>query len=333
MRTLSDFFNQSQADLAISSLGRRVAPISAETFAAFEREEQPWPLPWTGKAQFACAMRWPESGADPLIWFLALPLDEQGQLLPAPRDALLDRLLKTLETRPGVAGDNLMKDNPVAFEPELHQRAVLHARLSRRFEQPLGAQADLARRYLLGDDAINWQMLGLQGLANQVVGADAAIERALVDRLEQLPRDVILPLCYLLEHGDTPSSLVPGLQLMLDEARQQQDLERYCALLRALVGSDDASVGAWLDAWLEDDELMAADCLAAVAARGWQFLEHETRLIRYLERLATCEEANFRSVVRDLALIPRLRLPILMSLRQAPGDSAIGRRLGQLPDH
>lgn len=328
MQTLSDFFTQSGAEFALSALGRRVAPISREAFADFEREKQAWPLPWTGKAQIACALRWATSGRDPLIWFLSLPLDEQGRLIPAPRDAFLDRLLQTLGARaPRFHAENLMQDNPLAFEPELHQRAVLHARLSRLFGQIPSAHAEMAGRYLLGDDAVHWQMLGLQGLADQVVARPPAIVSALSARLSALPREVMIPLCYLMEHGDTPEALLVPLRHRLDEAHRAQDLELFCALLRTILGSDESEVGDWLDDWLADDDLMAADCLAAIAARGWQYLEHETRLERYLERLAACPAANFRVVVRDLALIPRLRLPILMSLRQAPADSAVHRRV------
>lgn len=333
MQTLSDFFTHSGAQIALSTLGRRVAPLSSRTFEAFEREQQAWPLPWNGHAQLACALRWPAAGPDPVIWFLSLPLDEQGLLAPAPRDTFLERLLQTL----GAQGDdasaqpveNLMQDNPLAFEPELHQRALLHARLSRQFDQPTSPHTEMARRYLLGDSSLNWQMIGLQGLADLVVTQDPELTAALGQRLPRLPREVLIPLCYLLEHGDTPQELLLPLWQLLEPAREAQDLERYCAVLRALLGSDTQQVGEWLDRWLEDDDLMAADCLVAIAARGWHHLEHETRLWCFLERLARCTQINFRRVVRDLALIPRLRLPILMMLRQAPRDCAVGQRVAE----
>jgi len=344
MQTLSDFFTHSRADLALSALGRRVTPISRDTFAAFEQEREPWPLPWNGRAQLACAMHWAALQGDPAIWFLSLPLDEQGLLVPAARDTFLQRLLQTLDTPSTSSVDqptnsptqdlltrgvstqsNLMQDNPLVFEPELHQRALLHARLSRRFGQPSSTHSDLARRYLLGASELNWQMLGLQGLADQVVEQDPAVIDALRSNLAILPREVVLPLCYLMEHGDTPSELLTTLWDALARAREAQDIETFCALLRALLGSNDTRVGDWLDRILDDEDLMAADCLAAIAARGWHHLEHESRLEQFLERLANCADANFRPVIRDLALIPRLRLPILMMLRQAPADSSLGR--------
>lgn len=323
----------SGAQTALSSLGRRVAPLSSQDFEAFEHERQAWPLPWNGHAQLACTLCWPATGSDPVIWFLSLPLDEQGLLIPAPRDAFLDRLLQTLGTPGNGASpqpvENLMQDNPLAFEPELHQRALLHARLSQQFGRPRSAHAEMARRYLLGDTAFNWQMIGLQGLADVVVRQDPELTAALCQRLPRLPREVLIPLCYLLEHGDATQALLVPLWQQLEPAREAQDLELYCALLRALLGSETPRVGEWLDDWLEDDDLMAADCLVAIAARGWHHLEHEARLWRFLDRLARCDQISFRRMIRDLALIPRLRLPLLMMLRQAPRDSAVGRRVAE----
>ncbi|WP_110666170.1 DUF3549 family protein [Salinicola halophilus] len=334
MQTLSDFFKQTNADVAIFALGRRVQMMPREAFETFEREQTPWPLPWQGQAQLACAIRWPEMD-DPAIWFIALPLDEQAMLSPAARDAFLERLLRTIGSTPGAASgdaapvENLMQDNPVAFDPEVHQRALLHAWLSRHFDRPVSPHAELARRYLANEETVSWQMVGLQGLADLVVDPNALEEGTWQRRLPELPREVLLPLCYLLEHGHASESLVEALIAQLSPAWAQGDLELYCALIRAVVGSDSALASAWLEAWLDETPARAADCLVAVAARGWHHLEHETRLERFLNRLATCEKLNFRRVIRDLALIPRLRLPIVMMLRQAPTESAVGRRVAE----
>ncbi len=330
MQTLSDFFAQSGAEVALASLGRRVAPLTHDTFEAFERERQAWPLPWNAQAQFACALRWPAAGADPVVWFLTLPLDEQGMLSPASRDAFLERLLLTLgasgEALDTSAPDNLMQNNPVALEPELHQRALLHARLSRHFAQPPSPQRDLAARYLAGDAEVHWQLLGLQGLA------DGSSTPTLRPAPPSPPAGSATaggadPAVLSDGAGDLPASLHAPLIGCLAHAHADQDLERYCALPVRPAGQSRCHGEHLAEQWLEYDELMAADCLVAVAARGWHHLEDEGRLTRFLDRRAASEQLHFRRVVRDLALIPRLRLPILMMLRQAPRDSALGRRV------
>ena len=50
----------------------------------------------------------------------------------------------------------------------------------------------------------------------------------------------------------------------------------------------------------------------------------------FLTRLASCPQANFAALARDLALIPRLRLPVLMTLRNASADSPLGQALAAL---
>ncbi|EWH02542.1 hypothetical protein Q427_08020 [Halomonas sp. BC04] len=143
IHTLHDFFVRTGAEVRAYHLGRRVEPCSLETLADFEAGILPWPSPWQSQARISLVFRLGDM-SDPLIWFLALPLDEQGQLVPASRDAFLQRLLETLgrsvqqvgRTEPGPSIDNLMKDNPLAFTPSLHFQAVLHARASQDMGKP-----------------------------------------------------------------------------------------------------------------------------------------------------------------------------------------------------
>ncbi|MGS0466485.1 DUF3549 family protein [Cobetia marina] len=71
-------------------------------------------------------------------------------------------------------------------------------------------------------------------------------------------------------------------------------------------------------------------CVVAIAARGYAHLEDAERLPTFLVRLANCPQASFQALARDLALIPRLRLPVLMTLRNAEPDSALGLALASL---
>ena len=72
------------------------------------------------------------------------------------------------------------------------------------------------------------------------------------------------------------------------------------------------------------------DVLAAIAGRGWQYLEDGQRLPLFLQRLAEDERTDFAAVIRDIALIPRLRLPVMMALRDASPGSAIQQRLANM---
>ncbi|SDK61506.1 DUF3549 family protein [Billgrantia gudaonensis] len=336
IHTLNDFFQRSGAEVRAYHLGRRVEPFSLDTLAAFESGELAWPAPWQGEARLGLVFRLGDM-PDPVIWFLALPLDEQGKLDPAPRDAFVQRLLETLgrnaqslEAAPPGKADNLMHDNPLAFTPSLPFRAVLHARATRDMGQPASQHLEPVEAYLSGQQAIDWQALGLQGLADYAVRLDAGAARALAERLATLPAEALTSLCYCLEHVAIPDELAHALRRRGELAATQGDIEVFCACVRAMGGASTAIAGDWFDILLADPDACGPDMLAAIAGRGWVHLEHASRLPQFLARLAETPHADFASMARDLALIPRLRLPVLMTLREAQADSAIGRRLAEL---
>ncbi len=338
IHTLHEFFLRTGADVSLYHMGRRVEPCPLEALASLENDAASWPLPWQGQARLGIVFRLGDL-ADPLIWFLALPLDEQGQLVPAPRDAFLQRLLVTLGHNVERGGhepggkaeiDNLMHDNPLAFTPSLPFQALLHARATHDMDKPASPHLEPVEAYLSGQQQVDWQFLGLQGLADYVVRLDDEAAQALVSTLPSLPAEVLLSLCYCLEHVAIPDRLATALRDRGEQAAQAGQLELLCACVRGVGGASAAIAGAWYDALLDDPAACGPDLLAAIAGRGWTHLEDGERLPRFLTRLAQQPNADFASAARDLALIPRLRLPVLMILREAGQDTSIGRRLASL---
>ncbi|MDW5378180.1 DUF3549 family protein [Halomonas sp. HP20-15] len=333
IHTLCEFFARSGAQARFYALGRRVVACSEATLAAFESGDRPWPLPWLGQAQLACVFRLGDAD-DPLIWFLSLPLDEQGLLVPAPRDAFLQRLLETLgRSANRLQGedqriDNLMQDNPLAFTPDIVQRAMLHARASVDMGRPASEHFELAEGYLLAvDETGQWPALGLQGLADFSVRHDHAQAGSLAARLHALPVEVLRPLSHCLEHVEPSVELVQALIARGEAAAHEGDLETFSACVRSVGQGETALVGPWYDALLADRAACGPDLLAAIAARGWAHLEHAQRLPLFLDALARHSPAGFTAVVRDMALLPRLRLPLLMYLRQVSPESPVGQCL------
>ncbi|PMR75333.1 DUF3549 family protein [Billgrantia endophytica] len=336
IHTLHDFFVRTGAEVRAYHLGRRVEPCNLEVLESFEAGNTPWPQPWQGQARLGLVFRLGDA-PDPLIWFLALPIDEQGLLVPAPRDAFLQRLLETLGRSVQHAGgkgdgriDNLMQDNPLAYTPSLPFQAMLHARASHDMDMPASPHLEPVEAYLSGQQALDWQALGLQGLADYVVRLDDDTSQLLSARLTDLPNEVLTSLCYCLEHRQVPDALTRALRHRGERAAAEGDIERFCACVRAVSGGSPALVGDWFDTLLADPDACGPDLLAALAGRGWAHLEDAERLPRFLARLAEEPRADFAAVARDLALIPRLRLPVLMALREAGPDTVIGQRLAGL---
>ncbi|GED22048.1 DUF3549 family protein [Halomonas halmophila] len=335
--SLHDFFVRTGAEVRLYHLGRRVVPCELESLRALEHDGAAWPAPWQSQARLAMVFRLGDL-QDPLIWFLALPLDEQGHLDPAARDAFLQRLLETLGRNVQGLGredsseiDNLMKDNPLAFTPSTTFQAMLHARASHDFERPASQHLEPVEAYLSSQQPLDWQALGLQGLADFAVRMDADTQHQLARSIARLPSEVLVSLCYCLEHVAILDELADRLRQRGEQAASDGDIETFCACVRAVSGADEERTGDWYDTLLADEQACGPDLLAAMAGRGWHHLEHAERLPRFLTRLANEPRADFSAVARDLALIPRLRLPVLMTLREAEPTSPIGRRLTSLP--
>ncbi|WP_447555949.1 DUF3549 family protein [Vreelandella sp. EE22] len=337
LTTLDEFFKRSGAEVSFYHMGRRVAPCARETLSSFERSEAPWPEPWQGQARIAAVFRLGDMN-EPAIWFLALPLDEQGMLSPASRDGFLNRLLETLGRnvnslgQSDAKGDHFMKDNPLAFTPNLHFQAMLNARATADHGRAASQHYEPVEAYLSGQQTFDWQALGLQGIADYTVRSDAPAQDRLARMISQqrLEEEVIRALCLCLEHCVLSESLVQALIEQGERSAGAGDVETLCACVRGVGSSPSQAVGAWYQSLLEDPAACGPDLLAAIAGRGWTQLENAERLPLYLERLAEQPHTNFTAVVRDIALIPRLRLLVLTMLRDAPEGGAVQARLANI---
>lgn len=330
--TLSDLFEHAQFPFRIYHLGRRVMPCSRAHFRAFEEEKIAWESPFKGEARFALVIDDPTGHPDQSrIWCLALPLDEQGQLQPAPRDAFLRRLIEAgvdASVRSEEEGQHdPMKDNPLAYAPDMMARAMLHAWLCHENDLPLSDAAQCVARYIATPttaDVPQWEELSLQGIADWAVQLSVEDKALLAIQLPLLDDAVVSALCQCLEHAPFQhDALAAALR-----TRTAPHDNLYALGLRAVIGTQTDTASHWLDELLAG--AMDVETLAIISLRGWQHLEHEARLQAFLEALASTPEVNLHDSLRDLALIPRLRLPVIMALQQASAASALGRRLGEM---
>ncbi|MYL24186.1 DUF3549 family protein [Halomonas alkaliantarctica] len=335
IHTLDDFFLRSGADVSLYHMGRRVTPCPRDALTALETGNAPWPEPWQGQARLSIVFRLGNM-PEPAIWFLSLPLDEQGHLSPAQRDAFLQRLLETLGRSAALSEESacevehLMKDNPLAFTPTLPFQAMLNARATHDLDLPASQHLEPVEAYISRQQSFDWQALGLQGVADFVVRMDDTQTQQLACTLETLPVAMLHSLCYCLEHVALPATLVNALRDRGELAAQQGDVETLCACVRAVGSSQASHVGEWYHQLLEDAHACGPDLLAAIAGRGWMHLEDSARLPLFLTRLAEETRSDFGAAVRDLALIPRLRLPVIMLLRDAPPGSPVQQRLAAI---
>lgn len=336
IQTLDEFFTRSGANVSLYHMGRHVVACPRASLTSFERGDMAWPEPWQNQARLAIVFQLGDM-PEPAIWFLALPIDEQGMLAPVQRDAFVNRLLETLGRTVFQVGheqtadvDHLMKDNPLAFTPSVTFQALLNARATFDAGLPASQHFEPVDAYFSQQQSIDWEALGLQGIADYVVRMTPLEADVLAKRVPELPAAVIHSLCYCLEHQPLPPSLVEALYRLGEDAAHKGDVETLCACLRGVGSTETLAVGNWYTALLKDSAACGPDVLAAIAGRGWLHLEDGERLPLFLQRLAEDARTDFANVVRDLALIPRLRLPVMVALRDAPNGSPIQRRLATM---
>ncbi len=327
--TLVDLFTHADITPRIYHLGRRVMPCSLEQFSAFEAQQIAWPQPWQSQAQVALVFT-PASEREPIIWCLAFPLDEQSMLVPAPRDHFLEQLMSTFRREPdgSMALDSAaetLKDVAIALQPSDLIRAILHARIAHDLELPASHYHDAASAYYLSEENTQaWHELGLQGIADLVIRRTDEDERRLSHRLDALPDQAFIALCDCLAHA--PVQQTSLLEAMIDQhAALEMGHPRQQAVLSAILASPLERAGEWLETLLHRS--LDATALATIAARGWHHLEHERRSIDYLVNISQLAAHDFRVLVRDLTRIPRLRLPMIMAMKQASPGSPLWQQI------
>lgn len=339
---LLEFLEESGAQVRVYDMGRRVAKISRNDFLKFERTEIPYSQPLRSQAWLALSISDTHGKREPLIWFLRLPLDEQGKLLQASRDYFLHRLLEAaLEKPDGPASEkaaaDAFKDNPYVFKPRADRMAVIHAKLSRDLNQPASRFLSHARDYFLGKvDWDQWSFVGYQGIADIAARiADQDTEKVLVRAIPRLPDEPLVALCHCLENEPLPLQLSGALRdrLSTELANNQPDISVVTALIRGLSNSISQTTQQHVfDSMMSHPLGSHIEVLAAISGRAWEQLKPPRQMARYLELLAsnTEDQAVFNEVITDLLRLPGLRKPVLEAVRDPARSDTLASRFQAL---
>ncbi len=336
-QTLIDFIQSTDAHFQLFDMGRRVSTLSSATFAGFEQAQLPYPLPYMQQAWIAVLLWNPQQATQQLIWFLKLPLDEQGLLVQAARDDFLQRLARCVGNQllEHSAEQDPLKDNPFSFTPDPDKMAAFHAQAGVILDQPVSAFYQPGRDYLSGLRGYdNWRTLGLQGIADICSRLQQHSNASVLNAaIEHLPLEPLAAFAAQLEHQPLPSSLSQTLA-----RRLHRELEtNHCApgliaaLLRGLSLSDsDALRHTALEQVLQSRYATDVEVLVAIASRCWQDLATAELCRLFLEALAGNDagQSCFNRILADLVFIPGMRSPIMGGLRNPERSAALAQALG-----
>ncbi|SEK83091.1 Protein of unknown function [Colwellia chukchiensis] len=334
--SISALLNLSGSQYRIYDIGRRVDHISNEQFAEIEAAQLPYPYPIQGHAMFAVVF-WQNVVAAPFLWFVKLPLDEQGLLNQGARNhfiaIIIEALGEDLSVDPSEQQDALLKKNPYHFTPAQYKLAAINSAVAQSLARPASKYYQPVKEYLTGANGWHaWQNIGVQGLTDFAYRLnDDNQSDILVSALESLPEQVLVPLCTALENIALPDALAQQLATCFTTAYQAKQSVKATALLRALASSTQLTTTQTLLDDLLDKTTLSADILIIIAGRLWPILTNPPRLLRYIELLAvTSDKALFPAVFKDLVAIPTIRPLLLQAIRSPKRSSDLSQAIGTL---
>jgi len=339
--TLLQFLAGTGARLRLYDMGRRVVQITRGQFLRFEQNQLPYPTPLNQQAWLALLLQEQKSSAEPVVWFLKFPLDEQAKLSLAARDDFMHRLVEHLGSdRTGTSDkdgriETALENNPYGFKPRDDRLAIFHARISRLLKKPASKYYDHARAYFRGDLGWDqWSFVGYQGIADIAARLDEAEnERMLIAALPELPITPLEAICHCLENETVSVQLATAL-LGACHTRLQQEHPSADAVAATVRGiSRTRAVN--LRRQLIGDVLASplaekAVVLAAVSGRAWESLTEDAMAALFLEKLARNGEGElfFNQCLSDLLFIPGMREPLLRAVRTPDRSTALSKAVG-----
>lgn len=342
INTITEFLETTGAKLRFFDMGRRVAKISREQFLKFEKNDIPYPYPLQQQAWFALLFLDKKKPQEPLIWFLRMPLDEQGKLLLAARDDFMHRLIervgeKMQAEQGGEEIEAALQDNPYSFKPNEDRMAVFHARISSNMKSPPSKFYDHARRYFAGELGWDqWSFVGYQGIADIAARHDEPdTESLLITAITEMPGQPLVALCHCLENETISVTLTEALFARAQQALQQEapDLNLLAALLRGSALSKSKTVQQQLiHALLSSPCGNHIEMLSALSGRAWEQLQDPAIRMQFLERLAdnSAGQEAFNLCMADLLFIPGMREPVLSAVRDPNRSTQLSEAIGAM---
>ncbi len=341
INTITDFVKSLDAELRVFDMGRKVYRLSNNQFQTFENFKAPYPTPLQRHAWLGILIWWNETKDEPLIWFLKLPLDEQGIIIPASRDDFIQRLMKAVQNRlnnPESKEQSILNESNLAFTPNQERMAAFHSKISHFLNKNASSFYEPAISYLKQEQTEqSWESIGLQGLADvcarlEEMNHDELITKALA-WLPETPKQIVLS---LLENESPSTELTQAIlkQAKTELTKETPDILTLIALLRALSGSKATQPRQDLILKMLNIPSIGGnlEVLSTIASRCWKDLENEELCYQLFEKIAHQESAEyiFIQFFTDLVAIPGVRPWLMNTIRRTERSEALSKCIGSL---
>lgn len=337
IESISEFLLHAGTNFQVFDMGRQLAPMDAQTFMDIENGMMTVPQPRQRHAWFGIVFWNTSQPAHEYIWFIKLPVDEQGLLVTASRNHFLQIIVDALGQSLTDEGEDAqtLPDNPYNFVPTQTLMAQFNAFVRYELDKPAFAGTDLVKAYLHEPQQHDWQALSMQAIADVALQLDdPALARALIDQQHQLAEEFLIALLGAAEAGPLAPSLRDHLCEQVATSEAQDAL--HLAALRALAcAHPDMQIQQSLARLLSAPKGCSVDTLSVIAGRHFrQFTPALTKL--FFEQAARADAdgsfggALFAGLFADLVQLPGLRNLVLGLLRTTDGSDQLTAAIGTL---
>ena len=340
--SISHFLQTEAFQYRVFEMGRKVCEISNARFQQIESQQELYPYPFQQKASFALLF-WPDKKEnEAVIWFLQFPIDELGYLKQSSRDAFLIDILeqtgKNIQAKQtGEAPQDQLAESPFAFKPREDRLAMFHALATVILGQQPSKHYQYAHDYLLdksdgGPGFEQWHFLGLQGIADVVARLHSDDNEALLSKaINTMPDTPLQSYAHALENIQFGEGLLSALLLRIGQELQKSPVNTglVAGLIRAMSSFPPTQKKTdMLVKVLDSHMALEIEVLASVSGRCWNDLKDETLLRLFVEKLALQDSVAFNAILADLIMMPGLREPILMVMRNEQRSAKLAKKFG-----
>ncbi|WP_164078303.1 DUF3549 family protein [Alteromonas facilis] len=333
--SISEFLLHAGTDYRVFDMGRGIREIPSQQFLEIENGTRPAPYPrqqhqWTGITY------WNQQLSEQrYIWFLKLPLDEQGKVVDAARRHFLELVVTALaESKQDVSqsleSTSKVHDNPYIFTPTQQQLADFNALSRRACGLPTGKDFAVSKQYLDTPHLLDWQKISVQGLSDCVhFGSNADWFNWLDNFSHKYPAPVQKHLLSGLENKPIDNQLANHIAELFSPEAGDTEFNLWC--LRSLAQAEIAAPRVKVVTSLLSQEHVSQDTLIVIAGRHWSLLQEE-RLMMFLEHAAKASNSPdfFIGLFADLAQIPDIRTQVLAAIRNPKRSERLSTAIGWL---
>lgn len=353
--TLSEFLLQAQTQHMVFDLGRGIRKIDNQTFFEWENQQSPCQYPRLDHAWF-CIVFWNEKLSDErYIWFVKLPLDENGLIISASLHQFLDiitqALGKGLEHTQNQQAQ--LPENPFVFVPNQQQLADCNAHI----RQALGTvkrdnskvSIYIQTPNLLADQS-EWANFTVQDIADFVVqecqsstekldsqATQSTQQNSIANNINAYDQAVQNCLFASLESIEIEKTLVEAL-ITFHRSNVDANLAALC--LRAMSNKPHDLCFDYLSTLIECDEtnkteqipLLDLETCVVIAGRYWVLLNRPGLLAQFMHQVVLLDPSYslFKGLYADLVKVPETRTTMLKFIRDPKRSNKVSEAIGSL---